>query len=156
LANAGGGPGGGADKADLLRPLQRERLMARRCRRLVVRDDETGGGLAADYGLALQDLLTGGTDRPAGAADLGDGHLTQGAAAAGHGEGGRAGLQLRLQGRRKHLPNNKKTYLIFIFNSQQCCGSGSVGSICYWASLDPDPLVRGMDPDPDPSIIKQK
>jgi hypothetical protein len=21
---------------------------------------------------------------------------------------------------------------------------------------DPDPLVRGMDPDPDPSIIKQK
>ncbi len=22
--------------------------------------------------------------------------------------------------------------------------------------LDPDPLVRGMDPDPDPSIIKQK
>jgi hypothetical protein len=22
--------------------------------------------------------------------------------------------------------------------------------------VDPDPLVRGMDPDPDPSIIKQK
>jgi hypothetical protein len=22
--------------------------------------------------------------------------------------------------------------------------------------LDPDPLVRGMDPDPDPSIIEQK
>jgi hypothetical protein len=22
--------------------------------------------------------------------------------------------------------------------------------------LDPDPLVRGMDPDPDPSIIKEK
>ncbi len=21
---------------------------------------------------------------------------------------------------------------------------------------DPDPLVRGMDPDPDPSVIKQK
>jgi hypothetical protein len=41
----------------------------------------------------------------------------------------------------------------------QCCGSGSVGSVCFGA-LDPDPLVRGMDPvsapDPDPSIIKQK
>jgi hypothetical protein len=22
--------------------------------------------------------------------------------------------------------------------------------------LDPDPIVRGMDPDPDPSIIKEK
>jgi hypothetical protein len=33
----------------------------------------------------------------------------------------------------------------------QCGGSGSVGSVCFWASLDldPDPLVRGMDPDPD-------
>jgi hypothetical protein len=37
----------------------------------------------------------------------------------------------------------------------QCCGSesGSTGSTCFWA---PDPLVRGMDPDPDPSIFMQK
>jgi hypothetical protein len=25
----------------------------------------------------------------------------------------------------------------------------------FLSLLDPDPLVRGMDPDPDPSIIKQ-
>jgi hypothetical protein len=35
-----------------------------------------------------------------------------------------------------------------------------IQSRCFWASwrLDPDPLVRGMDPDPAPdtSIIKQK
>jgi hypothetical protein len=37
--------------------------------------------------------------------------------------------------------------------ANSCCGSESVGSICFWAFLpDPDPLVR----DPDPSIIKQK
>jgi len=26
----------------------------------------------------------------------------------------------------------------------------------FWGLLDPDPLVRGTDPDSDPSIIKQK
>ena len=35
-----------------------------------------------------------------------------------------------------------------IISSNQCCGSGS--------DLDPDPLVRGMDPDPDHSNITQK
>jgi hypothetical protein len=37
----------------------------------------------------------------------------------------------------------------------QCYGSGSesVGSECFLGLLDLDPLVRGMDPDPDPSII---
>jgi hypothetical protein len=39
-------------------------------------------------------------------------------------------------------------------------GSGSTGSMCFLGilKLDPDPLVRGMDPDPDlhPSNIKQK
>jgi hypothetical protein len=35
----------------------------------------------------------------------------------------------------------------------QCCGSGSVGSIFLDLS-DPDPLAR--DTDPDPSTIKQK
>jgi hypothetical protein len=36
----------------------------------------------------------------------------------------------------------------------QCCGYGSVGSVCFLGLLYPDPLVRGTDPDP--SIIKQK
>jgi hypothetical protein len=35
----------------------------------------------------------------------------------------------------------------------QCSGSGST---CFFGLPDPDPLVRGMDPDPDPSIIMQK
>ncbi len=41
-------------------------------------------------------------------------------------------------------------------SSSQC--SGSTGSICFFGlpDLDPDPLVRGMDPDPDPSFIKRK
>jgi hypothetical protein len=26
----------------------------------------------------------------------------------------------------------------------------------FWGLQDPDPFVRGMDPDPDPSIIMQK
>jgi hypothetical protein len=26
----------------------------------------------------------------------------------------------------------------------------------YLSLLDPDPLVRGTDPDPDPSVIKQE
>jgi hypothetical protein len=45
-----------------------------------------------------------------------------------------------------------------IFNGFfQCCGSGSVESV-FLGLLDPDPFVRGMDPDlaPDPSIIQQK
>jgi hypothetical protein len=37
-----------------------------------------------------------------------------------------------------------------IFN--QCCGSGLVGKLL--GLLNPDPLVRGTDPDP--SVIKQK
>ncbi len=43
-----------------------------------------------------------------------------------------------------------------------CCGtgtlkqvSGSIGSTCFLGLLDPDPIVRGMDPDPSLSIIKQ-
>jgi hypothetical protein len=32
-------------------------------------------------------------------------------------------------------------------------GSGSTESTCFWASPDPDPLVRGVDPDPNPSIM---
>jgi hypothetical protein len=32
--------------------------------------------------------------------------------------------------------------------------SQAVLPVLFWAS--PDPLVRGTDPDPDPSIIKQK
>jgi hypothetical protein len=40
---------------------------------------------------------------------------------------------------------------IRILPYNQCCGSGSV---CFRGLLDPDPYVRGMDPDP--FIIKQK
>jgi hypothetical protein len=33
----------------------------------------------------------------------------------------------------------------------------AMGEICVYSSVaDPDPLVRGMVPDPDPYIIKQK
>jgi hypothetical protein len=41
----------------------------------------------------------------------------------------------------------------------QCCGSGLQIRIRMFLGLpDPDPLVRGTDPDPalDPSVIKQK
>jgi hypothetical protein len=42
---------------------------------------------------------------------------------------------------------------------KQCCGSGSTGSTCFWASwyggMDPDPHADPAS-DPDPSIIKQK
>jgi hypothetical protein len=34
----------------------------------------------------------------------------------------------------------------------QCCGSGSVGFVCF-GLLDPDPLVRGTDPDPEPDLF---
>jgi hypothetical protein len=35
----------------------------------------------------------------------------------------------------------------------QCSGSGSKGSVNFWASgSSPDPLVRGMDPDSDPDL----
>ncbi len=41
-----------------------------------------------------------------------------------------------------------KSYLCVLFNSQyQCCDPPGLP--------DPDPLVRGMDPDPNSSIIKQ-
>ncbi len=53
----------------------------------------------------------------------------------------------------------------FIWTTQQCCGSrsGSVNpDLDPWIrmfsglqDLNPDQLVRGTDPDPDPSIIKQ-
>jgi hypothetical protein len=43
------------------------------------------------------------------------------------------------------------TRQMFSLNFMQCCGSGSV---CFLGILDPDPLVRGTDPDP--SVIKQK
>jgi hypothetical protein len=39
---------------------------------------------------------------------------------------------------------------MWIFN--QCCGSGSY----VFCLRDPDPLERGLDPTPDPSVIKQK
>ncbi len=38
------------------------------------------------------------------------------------------------------------------YGKHQCCGTGNDISL----GRDPVPLVRGMDPDPDPSIIKQK
>ncbi len=40
--------------------------------------------------------------------------------------------------------------------SHQCCGSecgsGSTGSTSFLGLPDPDPLVRGIDPDPDPAL----
>jgi hypothetical protein len=47
------------------------------------------------------------------------------------------------------------TLLPNILKKQCCgCGSGSTGSTCFLGlrDLDPDPLVRGMDPDPDPAL----
>jgi hypothetical protein len=40
----------------------------------------------------------------------------------------------------------------------QCCGFGYVVSTWYMflGILEPDPLVRGTNPDPAPSIIMQK
>jgi YD repeat-containing protein len=57
-------------------------------------------------------------------------------------------------GRTMHDSNPGNYDFCTCFN--QCCGSRSVRSICFWALLDPDPdaLVRGMDPDL--SNIKQK
>ncbi len=44
-----------------------------------------------------------------------------------------------------------------IYNTKQCWGSGSVGFVpMFLGLLDPDPVVRGIDPDPDPSIIVRK
>jgi hypothetical protein len=40
---------------------------------------------------------------------------------------------------------------------KQCCGSGSESIYVFGPpGLDPDPLIRVMDPNPDPSIIMQK
>jgi hypothetical protein len=39
---------------------------------------------------------------------------------------------------------------------EQCCGSGSTRIHMFLGLLDPDPSVRDMDPDLDPSITKQK
>jgi hypothetical protein len=60
----------------------------------------------------------------------------------------------------------KKCYGTCYFRQSlsQCSGSESrsTGSTCFFGLPDPDPLVRGMDPDPaldpdpDPSIIIQK
>jgi hypothetical protein len=58
---------------------------------------------------------------------------------------------------------DQKPQLKMLF-SVQCCRSGSTGSTCFLSHRDPDPLVRGMDldpdptlnPDPDPFIIMQK
>jgi hypothetical protein len=52
-----------------------------------------------------------------------------------------------------------KMALQILNNPDQCCGSGSdTGSTCFWASWNWNRihLVRGMDPDPDLSVIKQK
>ncbi len=38
----------------------------------------------------------------------------------------------------------------------QCCGSGSTGSTCFWASRIRIHWSKVWDPDPDPSIIMQK
>ncbi len=43
-----------------------------------------------------------------------------------------------------------KIYTVYI---NQCWGSGSAGSACFRPS---DPLVRGTDPDPDPSLYSQR
>jgi hypothetical protein len=50
------------------------------------------------------------------------------------------------------------TGLLLSITLQQCCGFGSVGSVCFWASWIRIRihLVRGMDPDPDASAINQK
>jgi hypothetical protein len=50
------------------------------------------------------------------------------------------------------LPPVRDVYPGFRIRSFQCCGSGSTLGLLY---PDPDLLVRGMDPEPDPSIIKQ-
>jgi hypothetical protein len=44
--------------------------------------------------------------------------------------------------------------LFLCCSCRQCCGSETVGIPMFLVLLDPDPLVRGMDPDP--SIIEQK
>jgi hypothetical protein len=48
-----------------------------------------------------------------------------------------------------HLPVSHFFYIWFV----ACCGSGSVGSISFWASRTRQYLYRA---DPDPFIIKQK
>ncbi len=40
--------------------------------------------------------------------------------------------------------------------ARQCCGSVSTWIHMFLGLLDTDPLVRGMDPDPDPSFTQQK
>jgi hypothetical protein len=50
---------------------------------------------------------------------------------------------------------SKKDYSGFLHCLNQCCGSGSAGSVCVLDLLDPDPLVQGTDPDPDPSMISK-
>jgi hypothetical protein len=42
-----------------------------------------------------------------------------------------------------------------LWGYMQCCESGST-CLLGLPDQDPDPLVRGMDPDPDASIIMQK
>jgi hypothetical protein len=59
---------------------------------------------------------------------------------------------------------NKREIKICISSSSKTKGVNTDVEISYYAPdgrypgsvADPDPLVRGMDPDPDPSIIKKK
>ncbi len=48
------------------------------------------------------------------------------------------------------------TWLCELFPLWQCFGSESWSGSTYFGLPDPDPLVRGIDPAPDPSIIMQK
>jgi hypothetical protein len=50
-------------------------------------------------------------------------------------------------------PMSRRKYRFF-FTYKQCSGSGSESM--FLGLHDPDPLVRGMDPEPGPSIIRQK
>jgi hypothetical protein len=57
---------------------------------------------------------------------------------------------------KEHTSNSQ----VYHLSSKQCSESGSTGSTCFFGLPDPDPLVRGMHPDPapdpDPSMIMQK
>ncbi len=56
----------------------------------------------------------------------------------------------------RHVFNSKRV-MLWIFNLLAGGLKQLYALMTYQMHTpDPDPLVRGMDPDPDPSIIKQK